>query len=155
MPGYDERTARSADSVESIGPRLIEPVCDRDPYPRYEPGEYEVECVGASVGRDPQFGVWKAYLRFRLLSNGHPVWGFLNLGSKKEPHAGRRSEYWRAWVIAHGSQPRKRQTLTARVFKGKLVMVRIGDVTRRFDGRDHSSEAIYSTVKQILRRTYP
>ena len=83
------------------------------------------------------------------------MFGFLNLGNHAKPHAGRRSEYWRAWVIANDAPPRKRQTLSPRAFKGKLYEVRIDDVTRRFDGRDHHPAAIYSTVKEIIRRTYP
>jgi hypothetical protein len=34
-------------------------------------------------------------------------------------------------------------------------MVRVDNVTRRFDGRSHPKEAIYSTVHEILRRTFP
>lgn len=133
----------------------VEPVSDREPYPRYEAGEYEAECFAASIRRDPQFKTWKAYLCFRLLSDGQPVWGFLNLGRGEKPHAGRRSEYRRAWVIANGAKPRRRQTLTVRVFKGKIFKVRVAYVTRRFDGRDHPPEAVYSTVCEILQRTYP
>jgi hypothetical protein len=89
------------------------------------------------------------------IAGGEEVCAFLKLGSKEKPHAGRRSEYWRVWVEANGFQPKKRQTLSARVFKGKVFEVRLADVTRRFDGRDHPRGAVYTVVREIVRRTYP
>ncbi len=135
-----------------VGP---DPVCEQAPYPRYEPGVYEAECVGAETYRDRQFSSWKCALRFSILADGAPVFGFLHLGSKQKPIAGARSEYRRAWIIANGEQPRKRQTLSNRVFVGKIFEVRIADVQKRHDGRDHPTTAIYSVVKEIIRRTYP
>lgn len=156
MPNSVERgVPNGRASVGATEPTSLEPVSAHGPYPRYEPGEYEAECVSASIRRDPQFRTWKADLRFCLLPDGEPIWGFLNLGRGEKPHAGRRSEYWRVWVIANGAQPLRRQTLTVRAFKGKIFKVRVADVTRRSDGRDHLPEAVYSTVHEILQRTYP
>jgi hypothetical protein len=131
------------------------PVCEADPYPRYSPGIYEAQCVAAQIYRDPQFRAWKALLHFRMAQTGQPVWGFFHLGRGEKSKAGRRSNYWRAWVIANGGPPRRRQTLSARVFNRKIFEVRIEDVTKRFDQSDHPEVAIYSTVKHIIRRTYP
>jgi hypothetical protein len=72
-----------------------------------------------------------------------------------KPYAGPRSEYRRAWIIATGEQPRRRQILSARVFVGKIFEVRVDDVVRRFDGREHPKGGIYSIVREIVRRTYP
>lgn len=132
-----------------------EPVCQEAPYPRYEPGDYEAECVEATVYFHPILRAWKCQLDFRILPNSEPVCGFLHLGNKNQPSAGPSSEYRRAWIIATGQAPRKRQTMSHRIFKGKIFGVRIGDTTRRFDGRDHPEPAVYSTVKEILRRAYP
>lgn len=136
-------------------PDCPEPVCDQAPYPRYEPGVYEAECVDANIFYDRQFHSWKCALRFSLLADGAPVFCFLHLGSKQKPTVGARSEYRRAWIIANGEQPRKRQTMSKRVFLNKIFEVRIADVQKRFDGREHPKAAIYSKVKDILRRTYP
>lgn len=140
------------DRQRTAGP---EPVCDQGPYPRYEPGRYEGECVAAEIFYDRQFRSWKCALRFSLLGDGAPVYCFLHLGRNKKPAAGPRSEYRRAWLIAHGEQPRKRQVLSDRVFLGKIFELRIADVEKRFDGREHPEGAIYSVVREIIRRTYP
>jgi hypothetical protein len=133
----------------------IAPVADGDPYPHYPAGVYEAQCVAGSIYRDPQFRAWKAMLGFRLVPGGEPVCGFFHMGRGERPAAGRRSNYWRAWVIANGDQPRRRQMLSTRVFKWKIFEVRIEDVTKRFDQSEHPEGAIYSTVKEILRRRYP
>jgi hypothetical protein len=138
--------------TQGTGP---DPVCEQAPYPRYEPGVHEAECVRADTYRDRQFGSWKCCLRFSILPDGAPVFCFLNLGSKQKPIMGLRSEYRRAWIIANGEQPRKRQILSKRVFVGKIFEVRVGDVEKRHDGRKHPRAAVYSVVKEIIRRTYP
>jgi hypothetical protein len=132
-----------------------DPVCEETPYPRYEPGVYEAECAEARVYFHPLLRAWKCQLDFQILRNGEPICGFLHLGNKEQPSAGPNSEYRRAWIIAAGQAPRKRQTMTSRVFKGKIFEVRVGDTSRGFDGRGHPEPAVYSTVKEILRRTYP
>jgi hypothetical protein len=132
-----------------------EPVCEQAPYPRYGPGEYEAECVGTEIFYDRQFHSWKCSLRFSLLGDGGPVFCFLHLGSKQRPVVGARSEYRRAWIIANGEQPRRRQVMSPRVFVGKIFGIRIADVQRRFDGREHPTSAIYSVVREVVKRTYP
>ena len=159
MPRTHEKSLAEHDPIPRFvaGTQVggIEPVCDEAPYPRYPAGEYDAECIRADLYRDPQFRTWKAKLHYRLMPGGEPICGFFNLGGKEKTHAGRRSEYRRAWIIANGEAPRKRQILTRRVFVGKLYRVRIGDVTRRFDGRSHPAGDIYSVVKEILERTWP
>ena len=132
-----------------------EPICDDASYPRYEPGIYDAECVGADIYRDPQFRAWKCRLKFSILPDGDPVYGFFHLGRRDSPHAGPRSEYRRAWAIANGNLPRKRQVLSHRTFKRKIFQVEIADVTSRFDKRPHPDVAVYSTVKQIVSKIYP
>lgn len=133
----------------------LEPICEDAPFPRYKPGIYEARCVGTKVYRDPRFKRLIARLEFRTLPDCQPVFGFLNLGGGDEPKAGRGSEYYRAWTLANGTTPRKRETMSARVFKDKIFRVRIGDTTRKHDGREHSPAEVYSTVKEILKRTWP
>lgn len=131
------------------------PVSEIDPYPRYKPGTYEAQCIAAEVYRDKYFKRWNCVLRFKLVPTGEPVCAFLNLGSEEKPHAGPRSEYRRAWIIANGKPPLRRQCMSAKAFPEKLYEVKIGDVTRSHDGSEHCEAAIYSIVRKILRRTYP
>jgi hypothetical protein len=153
-----ENRATSANAPQYHEPEELpsrEPLCQEAAYPRYEPGIHEAECVRAKVYRNPLLGCWKCQLDFQILPEAEPVCAFLHLGNGSQPRAGANSEYRRVWIIAAGQAPRKRQVLTSRVFKGKIFEVRIGDTTRRFDGRDHPEPAVYSTVKEIVRRTYP
>jgi len=134
---------------------VMPPVCDEEPYPRYKPGEYLVRCLGGVIYRDPRFKSHKCRLDFQLLDEPVEVSAFFHLGCKEQPVAGRGSEYRRVWVIANGSQPRKRQRLSLRVFKDKIFRVRIDDTRKRHDGRAHPEAEVYSTVKEILARTWP
>jgi hypothetical protein len=79
---------------------------------------------------------------------------FLNLGTEAKPKAGRGSNYWRAWVIANGEMPRKRQILSVRIFVGKNFLVRIGDVEKRMDGGEHSEIEKYSVIQEIISRRW-
>src|SRR5262249_59375937 len=109
----------------------LDPVCDENPYPRYQPGVYDVRCYGAEEYRDPRFRCWKCRLDCHFLTDSGTVPGFLNLGTGDKPQAGRGSEYRRVWVMANGAQPKKRQLLSRRVFVDKIFRVRIADTERR------------------------
>ncbi len=94
-------------------------------------------------------------MEFRLVPDGGEVCAFFHLGRGDRPHAGPNSEYRRAWTIAAGAAPRKRQTLSPKIFKGKLFEVELGDVTKRADQSEHAKAAKYSVVRRILVRTFP
>ena len=137
---------------QSSGP---DPVCTREPYPRYEPGTYEAECVSARAEYDRMFHRWGCVLRFSILPDGVPICCFLNYGKEQKLGDRPRSKYYRAWVIANGERPRKRQTLSHRIFVGKIFEIEIGDVLQDFEKRDHPKAMIYSVVRSIVRRTFP
>jgi negative regulator of replication initiation len=90
-----------------------------------------------------------------MLDPEREVYCFLNLGTEAKPKAGRGSNYWRAWVIANGEQPRKRQVLSGRVFVGKIFQVLIGDVEKRMDGAEQSELEKYSVIQEIKARRWP
>ena len=71
-----------------------------------------------------------------------------------EPVANRGSEYWRVWVMAKGEQPR-RGRLPKKEFVGKIFRVRVGDTVTRYDKRQHSEAANYSTIKEFIECTGP
>jgi hypothetical protein len=132
------------------------PICESDPYPRYSPGEYEVRCLEAKIYRDPRIRRWVCRLRCALvLDPEREVYGFPNLGTGEKPKAGRGSKYWRYWVIANGSPPRKRQIMSTRIFKDKIFLVRVGTVEDRSDGSKHLESEKYSTIQEILEKRWP
>src|SRR5438874_1761441 len=104
---------------------------------------------------DPRFRRWVTCLKFQLFPEGGSICAFFNLGKSDRPRVARGSEYRRAWVIAHGEQPRKRQGMGARVFLNKIFKVRIADVPQRHDGREHPKPEVYSTVKELIVRVWP
>jgi len=131
-----------------------DPVCSDNPYPRYKPGIYEVLCVSAKTYLDPRFRRWVCCLVCQILGEKDRILGFLNMGSESAPAANRGSEYWRVWVMATGSQPR-RGRLPKKEFVGKVFSVLIDDTTTRYDKREHSEAAKYSTIKEFVARIGP
>ena len=150
--GPSTRNMNEPVTAESLG---LEPVCGENPRPHHKAGTYEAECLSAAMYHDRRLQAWKCRLEFRIVPDGGEVYGFFHLGRGDRPHAGPNSEYRRAWTIAAGAAPRKRQTLSEKIFKGKLFEVELGDVTRRADQSTHANAATYSVIRRILRRTYP
>jgi hypothetical protein len=140
------------DETETTGP---DPVCDDDPYPCYQSGIYEARCMRARVYLHPRLRAWKCELKYMLIPSGEIVFGFFNLGVGEKPMPTRGSNYRRAWIIASGEQPKKRQRLSHRMFVGKVFEVRIDVTTRTWDQREHVAAERYSTVKEILSRRWP
>jgi hypothetical protein len=140
------------DETETTGP---DPVCDDDPYPCYQPGIYEARCVRARVYLHPRLRAWKCELKYALIPSSEVVFGFFHLGDGDKPVPTRGSEYRRAWIVASGEQPKKRQKLSKGMFVGKIFDVRIDYTTRTWDQREHVAAERYSTVKEILRRRWP
>ncbi|MGC2324180.1 MAG: hypothetical protein WA463_16225 [Terriglobales bacterium] len=136
--------------------REIAPVCadDPSPYKRIAKGEYLARCVGQHLERVRMYGnAWKLRLDFQVLDlDENPVLcKFFHLGAGERPQIGRKSQYFRAWMLAHNGQlPRRGHTMSARLFLNKLFRVRVSDVRRRWDSFDHAPDAIYSTVSEIL-----
>ena len=152
----DRLKGTQAEKPEVVGEvPAQEPICEETAYSRYEPGIYDAECIAAVIYHDPRFRAWKCRLKFSILPDGDPVYGFFHLGRRDAPHAGPSSEYFSAWTIASGTLPRKRQVLSCRAFTAKIFQVEIRDVTSRFNKRVHPEVAVYSTVKQIVSRIYP
>ncbi len=146
----DPQRVRSIDERGGEDPHFL--YCDHDPYPRVEPGEYDLYCIEAKPYRDPGLKVWKCRYRFiNPMQEEFPsLYGFIHLGDGCKP-PGRRSRYKREWTIANGHPPGKRQRLSARVFTGKLFRVRVGWVLpRQHDGKLHTAATRYSLVREIL-----
>lgn len=154
-------TATAANFTQPVpkpdAPEIDGPISDDAPYPRYEPGIYEACCIKSRIYRHPLFRAWKCDLQFVFGENNqNVVFGFFHLGNGDKPHAGRQSQYRRAWIIANdGEQPKKRQTLSRRLFVGKIFRVRIADTVKRSNGSQMGAGEIYSTVKEIIEKIGP
>ena len=123
--------------------------------PRIAPGDHPAISRGASVYRDRQFKRWVCAVQFDILSSSlmevtaRLTW-FLNLGPREKPKAGRRTNYWAAWVKANGGPPKRRDRLSARVFEGRHAIVLVED-TRKTHGRAFiGAEESYSVVREVI-----
>lgn len=125
------------------------PTANADPYPRIPVGQYVMYCSEVDCYRDFQFkrGVCQLAFSNNEVHDGVTVYCFLNLGDGAR---GRRSRYWRAWVRANNDQPRRGQTMSPRVFKGKWFKVSIVDVVEDSEKQKSSEREIYSKVAEIL-----
>ena len=111
--------------------------------------------MGVSVYKDPRFKRWVCQLKFITLQSQQEVFGFLNLGNGDAPIVKKESDYRRAWMEANGGEPSRRNRYAQSIFKGKIYLVKISDVTHNKDQKSHFDSDIYSTVKEILKRTWP
>lgn len=135
--------------------RVVEesaPVFQGTEYTKIEAGKYSAQCVQFKVYCDPGFRRWVVMLRFRLIEGGQEVCAFYNLGRREGSCPGRRSRYWKAWTLANGTAPRKGQKMYPKVFRGKVFLVEVANVTRDSEGRLHHASAVYSTVNNIIEK---
>jgi hypothetical protein len=129
------------------------PVAYDDYPPRVEPGPYEARCIDAPPFYfDRGFKRWVQPLTFELHPNREVLHAFLNMGRGTQPHAGTRSNFFKAWVIAKGRPPRRGNELTTDVFISQLFEVDVQDVTTDCEGREKAEPLIYSRVARVVRR---
>ena len=129
------------------------PVCGHDPYPHYEPGEYEVRVLKVRSYVDPRFRRKVCLLECELMypKEGR-VSGFANLGQKDAP-MGFQSKYYRWWVIANGGEKPLRGTrMTPRIFVGKVFRARVGTVATRVTGEVKLEGELYSVIEDLLEK---
>jgi hypothetical protein len=147
-----------------------EPEIGWTPADRIEPGEYPAYSRSAKVYRDPQFNRWVCAIQFDVMDAAllkmlaRLTW-FLNLGEADQPHAGRRSAYWDAWLAANGKPPARRDRLSSVVFTKRQARVLVADtelmVETRQERRDTKlitktatkpapDAARYSVIRKVL-----
>jgi hypothetical protein len=150
----DKSNQPASAKSEAMEPEII---CADDPapWPRYKPGMYDLRCTGYEFVRVRMYGnSWKLRLHFRFMDMEHTgrVCKFFHMGNESKPKAGRKSEYFRAWILANGGRlPRKGAALSPRKFTGHVFKCVIQDVRRTLDpGVNHGEEGIYSTVAKIV-----
>lgn len=121
---------------------------------RIEPGEYPAFSRSATVYRDREFQRFVCAVQFDILDEArisviaHLTW-YMNLGSRNRPHAGRRGNYWRAWIKANrGRLPVRKDRLSPRVFAHRHARVIVADTERDFQGVVNP-ESVYSVVRDV------
>ena len=147
-------TAQESSPAEATEPELI---CAENPapWPRYKPGTYDLRCISHEFVRVKMFGKhWKLRLMFRFMDGETKgrIAKFFHMGDGDNPKAGRKSEYFRAWVTANdGRLPRKGAQMSPSRFVGSVFRCTVRDVTRTIDPKiKHAPEGVYSVVDKIL-----
>jgi len=124
--------------------------------PRIQPGEYPAYSRSAVSYFDRQFKRWVCAVQFDVLSESleevlaRLTW-YLNLGSREKPHAGRRGNYWAAWVEANGGPPRRKDRLSCRVFEGRFAAVSVADTTKSHREGTIKGHERYSVIRSVVR----
>lgn len=133
-----------------------EPDISWDFISRIEPGRYPGRSRSAKVYRDKQFKRWVCAVQFDILDSslmevvGRLTW-YLNLGTRERPHAGRRGNYWAAWVTANGGPPKRRDRLSPRVFEGRYARVRVEDTTKNHRQEHIGIQDAYSVIRSVVQ----
>jgi len=124
--------------------------------PRIDAGVYPAFSRTAKVYRDGQFKRWVCAVHFDVLDGGlidvfaRLTW-FLNLGEGEKPHAGRRTNYWRAWVAANEAPPKRKDRLSSRVFVSRYARVVVGDTAKDAKQMRVAGEHAYSVIREVLQ----
>ena len=122
---------------------------------RIPPGDYHAISRSSSVYCDKQFKRWVCAVQFDVLHDslmgvlGRLTW-YLNLGTKKRPHAGRRGNFWPAWARANGGPPKRNDRMSSRVFEGRHALVRVGDTAKTHNAGTVSPGESYSVIREVI-----
>jgi hypothetical protein len=122
---------------------------------RIDPGEYPAYSRSAMVYRDGQFKRWVCAVQFDVLDGSltrviaRLTW-YLNLGSRDYPRAGRRTNYWQAWVRANGGPPKRNDRLSPRVFERRHALVRVEDTGKTYRQKAIGADEIYSVIRDVV-----
>jgi len=140
---------RSPFKARRAEPEIVWRYCDR-----LEPGEYRAYSRSAKVYRDGGFKRWVCAVQFDILSESlmevqtRVTW-YLNLGNGENPKAGRRTNYFEAWIVANGGPPKRNDRLSHRSFEHRHARVLVEDTQRNFEQVTQPEHA-YSVVRKVL-----
>lgn len=123
-----------------------------DPRPRIPEGDYEAVCFKAES--KPYRGSEKRlYLHFEIIDGpyqGTKLFATYNVKYKSFPIA---SKYYTDWSIANEALPRRRDRMSATVFKDKLFHVKVRDVKPTYEDGTHKPDMFhYSVVDRIIEK---
>lgn len=110
----------------------IEPEISVTHYDHIPSGKYPAYARRARVYYDKPFRRWICVVFFDVLDASlteviaELAW-FLNLGNGAKPHAGRRSNFFRAWVDALGRNPTRNDKIRPAIFTKRHATVAVRD----------------------------
>jgi len=129
------------------------PIWDGCDYMRVPEGHYQAVAVrwqGPEWVR--MYSRWSLLVEFELLDDGSRVCAFYNFGN--DPSRSkilRRGNYFKAWTLANGEPPRKRQPMSPDVFReGQIYTIDIRDNLRDSTEKEKVDAEIYSVVRAIV-----
>ncbi len=124
--------------------------------PRIQPGDYPAFSRSAAIYKDRQFKRWVCAVQFSILNDSltevvaRVTW-YLNLGTREKPHAGRRGNFWAAWVQANGGPPKRNDRLSPRAFERRNAIVRVADTTKTHNQNVVAAQESYSVIRNVVR----
>lgn len=137
-------------------PRLVEKpdeAIEFASWDRISPGTYSAYSRNAFVYLDRGFKRWVCMVKFDILDGEKKIaslaW-FLNLGKGEKAHAGLRSNFYAAWVMASGTKPQRLDRTALKVFKGRMATVTVDYITRNHKQQAIPDAAAYSVITQVL-----
>lgn len=120
--------------------------------PLLPPGEYEVGFLRAS-GKFKGFQRDNIYLSFQVITPGAHAGKTLYLAARISSPLAASSKYVRAWSIAAGYVPARRDRLSTKTFKGKAFRVLVETVKKDEHRRKLPALLQYSTIGMLLEKT--
>jgi hypothetical protein len=160
------RASRLQRSVESVRQRAAvvnisegaELMWRGPEYPVLPAGRYTVR--GAAIQGPqwlPNYQRWSLRVEFTLIDEPVLVSSFFNMGSdRNRPHIGRRSKYYKAWVLANGEHPRRRQKMSPDIFlEGQFFEVEVQPCKMDEEGQPKPTAEMYSTVTKLISARWP
>jgi hypothetical protein len=127
-------------------------------YPVLPTGKYTVRGVAI---QGPQwlrnYQRWSLRVEFTLIDEPILVSAFFNFGSdRNRPNVGRRSKYYKAWVLANGEHPRRRQQMSPDIFlEGQFFEVEVQSCKMNEEGQLKPNAEMYSIVTKLISARWP
>jgi hypothetical protein len=137
---YEE--ARDDDKIWNVTVELA-----GDPAPRIEPGEYQARVVDRNIRT--LFKTRRLVLVLEIVQS-KAAGTRLEFIAQMPANAGAKSKFTRAWEVANGAPPKRRERMSLVVFRHRLFLVAVRDV--QHDRMQRKLARPYSIVDSILER---
>jgi hypothetical protein len=127
-------------------------------YPVLPAGKYTVRGVAIQGPQWlPNYQRWSLRVEFTLIDEPILVSTFFNFGSdRNRPQVGRRSKYYKAWVLANGEHPRRREKMRPDIFlEGQFFEVEVQPSKIDEEGQLKPNAEIYSIVTKLISARWP
>ena len=117
--------------------------------PLIKPGKYEVEYI-----RSEQVYLFKKHkiiLWFRICQLGTEYHGLeLYLVCSKYKKFPPSSKFYKAWMIATGRKPERRDRINTKVFREKIFLANVRTVSSSYKGTAHPDNQRYSIIDELI-----